>query len=64
MVVIDPNAEYCFKILDSAVMICGIAIYWQTKNNYLLIAQSLLTESSKISCPESCFFFDPSEVPL
>ena len=23
---------------------------------YLLIAQSLLTESSKISCPESCFF--------
>ena len=31
---------------------------------YLLIAQSLLTESSKIRCPESCFFFDPSEVPL
>ena len=31
---------------------------------YLLIAQSLLTESSKISCPESCFFLDPSEVPL
>ncbi len=25
--------------------------------NYLLIAQSLLTEVSKISCPESCFFF-------
>jgi hypothetical protein len=33
--------------------------------DYLLIAQSLLTESSKISCPESCFFsLDPSEVPL
>ena len=24
---------------------------------HLLIAQSNLTESSKISCPESCFFF-------
>ena len=24
---------------------------------YLLIAQCLLTESSKIRCPEGCFFF-------
>jgi hypothetical protein len=29
------------------------------KSHNLLIAQSLLTESSKISCPESCFFFLP-----
>jgi hypothetical protein len=31
---------------------------------YLLIAQSLSTDLSKISCPESCFFFDHKTVPL
>jgi hypothetical protein len=34
------------------------------ENYCLLIARGLLTESSKIICPESCFFFDHQPVPL